>query len=150
MIPPLDEHGLLPQGVFPATLEEIETVFAWNAHRKTLMEGLRDFLVREWCPLGLTCPVLVDGSFVRAKPLPSDIDVVIDLTHLEDIPSLALALTLRLRHDELKKAYAVDVWPRHPSLPHDLAAFFQYLGEKGAAELRLPSHYPKGILRIEP
>ena len=42
MIPPFDEHGYLPQGVHPATLDEVEYRFGRESEvRRTQMESLR-------------------------------------------------------------------------------------------------------------
>jgi hypothetical protein len=59
-------------------------------------------------------------------------------------------LRCEMERATLKSRYHVDVGPRHPALPRDLAAFFQYVGDKAAAELQLPRTHPKGILRIVP
>ena len=150
MIPALNDNGLLPEGIWDCAITEIEETFCWNPHRFALLKGLRKFLSEEWLDLGIGCPILVDGSFVRSKALPADIDVVIDLTDVVDLNILALVLTLRFRHDQLKKTYNVDVWTRHPSIPNDMGVFFQYIGNKAAAELQLDSKHPKGILRIQP
>lgn len=150
MIPELDQHGLLPAGIHDCTLDEISAAFCWNPHRQALFERLMRFLVSEWRPLGLPCPLFVDGSFTRNKPLPEDIDVVMDLSVLNDDSDVLRGLSVWFRHSEIKSTYNLDVWPRHPRIPNDLAAFFQYLGEKASAELRLPIKHPKGILRIRP
>lgn len=149
-IPAFDDHGLLPPGIWDCTLGEIEDAFCWNDHRRGILDGLNRFLVREWTPLSIACPLFIDGSFVRKKPLPDDIDVVLDLSNITAIEPLALAIALRIRRDELKATYNVDVWAKHPRLPSDLFAFFQYIGDKAAAELHLDSKHPKGILRIQP
>lgn len=151
MIPPLDANGLLPAGVWDCTLTEAAGAFCWNAHRRTLWSGLVAFIEHEYRPLGIAAPLWIDGSFVRAKAQPSDIDLVIDLSDIAPIAQAwRLVLPLRLRHDALKAQYHVDVWPRHPDLPNDIAAFFQYVGDKGGAELDIDPSTPKGILRTRP
>lgn len=149
MIPPLDGNGLLPPGAWDCTLDDACERFCWNDYRRGLWTGLLAFLDNELRPVGVAVTLWIDGSFVRSKPLPSDIDLVVDLTELAP-PELAwrIALPLRLRHDALKAQYHVDVWPRHPDLPNDIARFFQYVGDKAAAELNLEPTDPKGILRV--
>jgi len=72
MIPGWTDDGLLPHGVHPATWEEVEERFGWNARRLSLMLGLRDAL-RALAIAG--CPALwLDGSFVTDKELPGDYD----------------------------------------------------------------------------
>lgn len=36
-------------------------------------------------------------------------------------------------------------WTRHPVIPNDLVLFFQYLGDKAAAELRMDHKIPRGF-----
>lgn len=148
-IPPLDSYGLLPQGIFDCSLTEIQGIFCPNTHRLSLFDGLMNFLNTEWYPHRIAAPILIDGSFVRGKLSPEDIDVVFDMTGHSD-QSLVIALGLWFRHDELKQHYNVDVWVRHPKIPNNLVSFFQYIGDKAAAELRLTPKHPKGILRILP
>lgn len=149
MIPPFDAHGVLPPGVHACTLDEIAAMLCFNPHRRELLGGLRAFISDRLLPDGLRFPLYVDGSFVRSKALPDDIDVVLDLMHGAGDRALKAALLLRFRNDELKRVYHVDFWFRHPEFQNDLAAFFQYLGDKAAAELRLKPRDPKGILRVE-
>ncbi len=150
MIPQFDQHGLLPPGVHNCTLAEIENRLCFTDRRALLFQNLTRFVEAEWAPLDSGCPLLIDGSFARNKPHPDDIDVVMDLADARHANGAMGAMAIWLRHEEIKKAYNLDVWPRHPTFPKDLGAFFQYLGEKAAAELRLPVRHPKGILRIQP
>jgi len=148
-IPPLDNYGLLPQGIFDCSLKEVQDAFCQNAHRQNLFDGLMNFLTAEWYPHGIAAPILIDGSFVRENSTPGDIDLVLEMDGHSN-PSIAIALGLWLRNKELKLLYKVDVWVRHPRIPNDLGSFFQYIGDKAAAELRLEPKHPKGILRLQP
>jgi len=149
-IPPLDELGLLPAGVWDCSLENIAEKFCWNEHRRALWNSFLQFIDAEYRPANLAVPLWIDGSFVRSKPIPSDIDVVMDFSGFDAQADLAKLIGFRLRHDALKAAYDVDLWPRHALIPHDLAAFFQYVGDKCAAELNIAVQHPKGILRVRP
>lgn len=149
MIPAFDDHGLLPPGVHDCTWVEIEARYCWNARRTELFDGLRRFMREVWSPLGTACPIFVDGSFSREKASPGDIDIVIDAIGCNPQDACKVFGLMILR-PEWKARYHLDLWIRHPSLPRDLASFFQYLGDKGAAELRLTPHHPKGILRVMP
>lgn len=148
MIPPFDTNGLLPPGIHVCNWQEIEAFYCWNDMRRTIFAGLQCFLSERWAPLGLPCPILVDGSFVRSKILPEDIDIVLDLSAVTDMTAIASALVFRLQHEAIKLAYHCDVWVKHPLIPNDLSQFFQYLGDKGAAELQLQPKHPKGILMV--
>jgi len=72
MIPDWTHDGLLPAGVHSASWTDIESRFGWNAHRKSLLLGLRDGLT---VLSGAGCERLwLDGSFVTSKELPDDYD----------------------------------------------------------------------------
>jgi hypothetical protein len=72
------------------------------------------------------------------------------MSHTESDETLALAIAVRLRHDAIKSDLRVDVWVNYPRCSDDFIKIFQQIGTKAAAELRLSSTYPKGILRILP
>ncbi|MCK7581065.1 MAG: hypothetical protein MZV65_39675 [Chromatiales bacterium] len=150
MIPPFDQHGLLPPGTWDCTLEEVHRRFCWNPRRVSLFNGLQRFLNTEFIKLPVQCPIYIDGSFVRNKWLPSDIDIVLELSDIQDVSALGMATLLCIRRESMRRDYNLDIWARHPDLPRDLTAYFQYIGTKAEAELRLPAKHPKGILRIKP
>lgn len=149
-IPPLDELGLLPPGVVDATLDEIAESFCWNDHRRNLWDGFMRFVEVEYRAHRLSFPLWIDGSFVRSKPMPSDIDVIIDMAGMADESALRAAMKVRFANPEIKKTYGVDLWVNHPAVPYDFAAFFQYVGDKCAIEKQIDPKHPKGILRTRP
>jgi hypothetical protein len=63
---------VLPTGIHAATLTEIEAAFAYNSRRRALYAGLLDAAVH-LKQVGCRT-VLLDGSYVSAKPLPNDYD----------------------------------------------------------------------------
>jgi hypothetical protein len=93
-IPPLNEHGLLPPGIHDYTRAEILEVFGQNRwvadeasetrrevlcpHRRRLFDRLEAYL-GELRRTGMPVVVLVDGSFVTAKPDPNDVDLIVVL-----------------------------------------------------------------------
>ncbi|HEX7314293.1 MAG TPA: hypothetical protein VF297_10240 [Pyrinomonadaceae bacterium] len=77
MIPDFTAHGLLPEGVHPATLDEVRERFGGNERRKQLLTGLVEAL-RLLRAAGCR-RVYVNGSFVTSKELPNDIDVCWDI-----------------------------------------------------------------------
>lgn len=63
---------VLPPGIHPATVAEIEATFAYNQRRRALLKGLVDACV-SLATAG--CRILfLDGSYVSAKPIPGDYD----------------------------------------------------------------------------
>jgi hypothetical protein len=62
MIPPFDEHGYLPPGIHPATLDEVEARFGCESElRRVQMESLR-WLVDLARRAGVA-RLIVNGSF---------------------------------------------------------------------------------------
>lgn len=77
MIPPLiilpdAPWPVLPPGVHPATLDEVEAAFATNQLRRQLFAGLVDAAGRLRAAGCST--IYLDGSYVTGKPRPGDYD----------------------------------------------------------------------------
>src|SRR6266545_4725586 len=78
-IPRFNEHGLLPEGIHDCTLAEIEARFGGfqtSDRRPQLWGRFKEFL-REVKACGMVVVILVNGSFVTAKPDPNDIDLIL-------------------------------------------------------------------------
>ena len=76
MIPPFDEHGNLPPGIYRATLEEIGARFGKESEvRRAQMESLEWLidLVRRAGVLRL----VINGSFVTDTLEPNDVDCIL-------------------------------------------------------------------------
>lgn len=80
-IPPLNSTGLLPPGVHSATLEEVRQHFAsfQGSDRRIQLFRRLGGLVTELRRSGKFSAIVIDGSFVTAKPVPEDIDIIITL-----------------------------------------------------------------------
>jgi hypothetical protein len=73
MIPPFDEHGYLPPGVHPATLEDVEARFGYGSElRRVQAESLR-WLVDAASRAGVF-RLVINGSFVTDVLEPNDVD----------------------------------------------------------------------------
>jgi len=76
MIPPFDEHGYLPPGVHPATLEDVEARFGYGSElRRVQAESLR-WLVDAARRAGVL-RLVINGSFVTDVLEPNDVDCVL-------------------------------------------------------------------------
>ena len=81
MIPDFDADGLLPQGIYPATLEEVTERFGGNRRRRELLKGLGEalsLLRSAGCRR-----IFINGSFVTSKQHPNDIDVCWDVAGVD-------------------------------------------------------------------
>jgi len=79
MIPPLNEHGCLPDGIHDCTMDEVAGRFGsfqTSDRRAQLWTRFTEF-IRELAICGFMEAVLVDGSFVTAIAEPNDIDLVL-------------------------------------------------------------------------
>ena len=87
LIPPFDQHGLLPEGIHDCNLDEIKARFGsfqGSDRRPKLLQKL-EALVTEVRSARLARCLLVDGSFATAKPDPNDIDLVLVLPFAHDL-----------------------------------------------------------------
>ena len=78
-IPQLSNNGLLPAGIHVTTLNEIRERFGTfhGSDRRVLLFGRLVQLSSELRQSGLFSALIVDGSFVTAKPAPADIDIIV-------------------------------------------------------------------------
>ncbi|PYK02251.1 MAG: hypothetical protein DME23_02080 [Verrucomicrobia bacterium] len=144
-IPALSADGVLPQGIHDCTLEEAQArfgVFRGSDRRVELWAKLQDFL-RAVQRCGLVQAVLLNGSFVTAKPDPNDIDLI---------------LVVAASHD-----FSADLNPSEYEVLSKRRVFRRYgfdllVGRAGSQELeryvsffqqvRLEPGKKKGILRM--
>jgi hypothetical protein len=76
MIPPFDENGVLPLGVYPATLDEIDARFGRQSElRRVQMESVR-WMVELAIRAGVE-RIVLNGSFVTDIIEPNDVDCVL-------------------------------------------------------------------------
>jgi hypothetical protein len=115
VVPKFDRNGNLPPGVHDATIAEIEKLFATNAQRAMLFEGLVKVLdlLR-----GCNCKeVYLDGSFITDKSEPNDYDLCYEPTGIN--PTKAFKNFL-LARDRRKERYLGDIFARMPQPPYEL------------------------------
>ena len=145
-IPALNADGFLPPGIFDCDLPEVRTrfgTFQGSDQRPRLFTRLAD-LVSVTQRSGLFESLLLDGSFVTAKPAPNDIDLVAVLRpghdFERDLPMSEYALVSRalLRR---RTGFDVIIAERDSQLYKTYVEFFSRVRElPGAAKglLRLP------------
>lgn len=86
-IPSLDRDGFLPAGVHDCTLAELKArfgVFQNSDRRPKLFARLESFLT-EARAARLVRSIIVDGSFVTARPDPNDIDLILVVARDHDV-----------------------------------------------------------------
>jgi hypothetical protein len=139
---------LLPAGIHTCRLHEIQSAFAWNAHRQALFKDFSTCLLDEIRPI-FPDPVIFDGSYVTDKDMPGDIDIVLDLVGAPTERQLAGILFQAQHRADFHNIYRVDLWANLPIIgANDFCAFFQYVGVKSAQLKGLRPKDLKGVLRL--
>ena len=145
-IPALNKDGLLPEGIHDCSLGEIEARFGsfqGTDHRPRLWAALRAFL-RELKAAGLGSALLVNGSFVTAKPAPEDIDLILVLPAGHDLSrDLSPAEYNVLSSQRVRRRHKLDLLVTRA----DSDQYRRYLSL--FQQVRLEPSKTKGILRIQ-
>jgi hypothetical protein len=131
---------VLPVGIHPATLEEIERVFVFNQRRRNLFVGLlraMSALRKAGCRT-----VYVDGSFVTSKPEPGDYDICWDPDGVSHSLLDPVFLDFGNKRQSQKSAYGGEFFP------------FNFQVEPGKTFLNFFQNdrhtgQPKGIISVD-
>ena len=121
-IPPLNEHGLLPPGIYPATLGELERRFGFSAKRRDLIErGLKQ-VVQELIKTGVR-ELYIGGSFTTGKLSPGDVDAYL-VTRL----SAGIYSRVAEKQEFWKAQYQVDMSLAAEDVEGDLEYWERWFG----------------------
>ncbi|SRR6266851_7053707 len=133
MIPPCNDEGYLPPGIYYATLEEIAARFGQESElRQAQMESLRWLVDLAW-RAGVQ-RIVVNGSFVTDKFEPNDVDCVLLIG--PDFP-----------HDAAAEVELLGGLPFVNMEMVDLEAFLQFTERTFATDRNL---VPKGMVEVSP
>jgi hypothetical protein len=143
MIPPFNDEGNIPPGIYLATMDEIDKRFAYNIQRRLLFSKLECF-VRDIAQIGCET-IYLDGSFVTIKELPNDMDICwdhqgIDLDNALRMMPVLFEMNFPRRSQQIM--YMADIFPAkiiEGSSGILFLTFFQTDKQTGN---------PKGILQI--
>jgi hypothetical protein len=147
-IPDFTDCGVLPAGVHECTLPEAQDLLCSNVRRSTIWNGLLGFL--EWAGhLPAPSAYLIDGSYVTDKPVPGDVDLVVDITGCDDLQHQQWFDAWKQNYEYVKQTFEVDFYPFVVGITNDFSAFFQYIRVEEALRRGIPPYVRKGILRVE-
>jgi len=149
-IPPLNEYGLLDEGIYECTTEQIAAQFVFTETRKTLWNNFCTFIERA-NHKRLFCAVYLDGSFVSNKPEPQDIDIVLEFCPMPFPNNVDWSelQKVALQRENIKDMYALDVAVAPMTQnDNDFRSFFQYIRLEQALKMGLPPTAKKGILKL--
>lgn len=135
MVPEFQQDGNLPPGIHLASLEEIESRFAWNDHRQRLLSGLRRAIV---ALRAAGCRRLyLDGSFVTSKACPSDYDCCWEMLGVDHTALDRVFLDFRDGRLAQKTKFLGEFFPEHHTeraTNCGFLSFFQIDKESGEAK----------------
>lgn len=152
MIPPLDHRGLLPQGTYSATLDEVANRFATNPLRQLRMVELRRLISAELAPLAQGLELFLGGSYLSDKDSPGDIDctIAIPTSGIESHMDLVVLCSTCGGKKRIWQEYRVELYPTLLFPGHNnFCDFFRYVGEKTAALKNLHDKDKRGIIKVE-
>jgi hypothetical protein len=144
-VPAFNEHGFLPPGVHDCTMDEIRVRFGsfQGTDRRAQLFAKLMTVHSEAKVAGIVRAIIVDGSFVTAKPDPNDIDLVIVVASDHDLAAdLGPAAYNIISKKHVQRRFGFDmVAVREGTLEYDDATtFFQHVRRQPALR--------KGILWV--
>lgn len=147
-IPNFDQFGLLPHGIYDCTEGEIvDRYCSANNNRLTIWDLFKQFIQQ---PRAFPWPnhIYIDGGFTSDKPVTKDIDVVLDISHLNDAAAFGAFVWFTANKQSIMDTYKVDFWIKHHSFPNDLISYFQYVKEEDILAKGMLIGSKKGLLRM--
>lgn len=143
-LPPLNDDGDLPPGVYPVTLSAALTRFGVASQQRVLICEWLSRIHQLAKSTNRLARFVVFGSFVSAKSDPRDIDIVMimeDSFNLESVPTDAATI---FRHDEAESSLGASVfWTKRSGAFGGEQAMVEYW------QIRREGGY-RGILEIVP
>jgi hypothetical protein len=138
---------LLPPGLHPATIQEVEERFGQHTARRTQLFAKLDEFLKLVRSFRLFTSLFVDGSFVTDKAEPGDIDAVLVLPRAE-LPRLLQHARLAKIVDSvhIKRTFEVDLFVQPSS--QGMVDFFQSLRPDEAIRRGVPPTVRRGILEV--
>jgi hypothetical protein len=140
VIPSFEESGNLPPGVHEASWDELAARYGTTEHRQNLLGGLGaalDSLRRAGCRRAY-----IDGSFVTAKPDPSDFDVCWEERNVDPLLLDPVLMDFSDQRRAQKERFGGELFPATMPAGPGEADFLEYFQHEPKTDL------PKGILAI--
>jgi hypothetical protein len=145
-IPALNQEGLLPEGIYECTVEEVEARFGrfQQSDRRPILWGKFKEFLREVTSSGVVIQMIINGSFLTASPSPNDIDIVLILSGQHDFAAdLSPSEYNILSKRRVRRRFGFDIVLARAGTEEVVALvdFFQ--------QVKHQPHLRKGILRIQ-
>lgn len=99
-LPPFNESGDLPPGVYQATLREVIDRFGCGSIRRQAVAGRLGRIYQLAVSTGHMARLVVFGSFVTAKAEPNDVDIILLMEDSFDASAVTGEAALVFNHAE--------------------------------------------------
>lgn len=148
-IPPIDNRGLLPPGIYQAGWNDVYYRFGFTFDRFMLIRNAHDFSVQELAVFQ-DAQLFLAGSMISDNAHPEDIEMTIKIDiHTLSHSLFSRYLTISSAHDRLLLASSIDFYfsTNVPGL-NNFVAFFQYAGKKSEIVRDINIKDKRGIIEV--
>ena len=115
-LPNLNHAGELPEGIHPATIDEIVAQFGSGTEQRIIVTERLQRIYQLAKDTGHLQQLIVFGSYITAKPKPNDIDVVIIFDDDFDMAACSEDVKKLLNHQQAATEFGASVFWIRPSL----------------------------------
>ena len=122
-LPQFNLEGDLPEGIYPATLEEVIARFGVGTRRQEVSNRLRR-IYETARSTGQLSSLLVFGSYVTSKPEPHDVDVILIMTDTFRLVGMPEETAALFDHSKMESEFGASIfWVRPGSLLEPMESF---------------------------
>ena len=115
-LPNLNYEGELPEGIHPATIDEVIAQFGSGTEQRIIVTEHLKRIYQLAKATGHLQQLLIFGSYITAKPKPNDIDVVIIFDDDFDMAACSEDVKKLLNHQQAATEFGGSVFWIRPSL----------------------------------
>lgn len=112
-LPPFNENGDLPSGVYRATLAEVLARFGQGSNQRSIVADRLKRLYQLAISTGHLSRFVVFGSYVTSKAEPRDVDIILLMEDTFDLAAVSGEVALLFQHMEADSHFGASVfWAR--------------------------------------
>ena len=115
-LPNLNHEGELPEGIHPATIDEVIAQFGSGTEQRIVVTERLKRIYQLAKETGHLQQLVIFGSYITAKPKPNDIDVVIIFDDDFDIAACSDDVKKLLTYQQTENEFGASIFWVRPSL----------------------------------
>ena len=115
-LPDFDERGELPEGVHPASLDEVVARFGGGSIQRQTVCGRLERIFRLAKATGGLERFVIFGSFVTTKPAPNDVDIILIMRDDFALSACDGESKMLFEHAQAETSFGASVFWIRPSL----------------------------------